>query len=250
MLRTLGIPARLVNGFRRGEFNGWGSDFVVRGSNAHSWAEAYFKGIGWVEFDPTPPDSTPATPAWVTVMGNLLDGIDLFWTTEIVTYDFWKQVSFLRSVQERLAALSEWAKRRFDNWKESLKGNWISSPADRDSFSSVAVLLWALPVVGLWLLFRFRLALLAPFVSLLPTSRSRRLEGLLVAQCYFHFLRKLEARGVRRRPGETARELAGRLETDGPRDRAARFADLYYRRRYGPDAGGGVKDLLAALEEL
>ena len=44
MLRTLGIPSRVVNGFRTGEFNDLTSQYVVRASNAHSWVEAYFPG--------------------------------------------------------------------------------------------------------------------------------------------------------------------------------------------------------------
>ena len=54
MLRTLGIPARLINGFRLGEYNEWGDYFIVRQSDAHSWVEAYLPGSGWVDFDPTP----------------------------------------------------------------------------------------------------------------------------------------------------------------------------------------------------
>ena len=54
MLRTLGIPSRIVNGFRGGEFNDLTGQYVVRASNAHSWVEAYFPGFGWISFDPTP----------------------------------------------------------------------------------------------------------------------------------------------------------------------------------------------------
>ena len=52
MLRTLGIPSRVVNGFRTGEFNDLTSQYLVRASNAHSWVEAYFPGHGWIRFDP------------------------------------------------------------------------------------------------------------------------------------------------------------------------------------------------------
>ena len=54
MLRSLGIPARMINGFRAGEFNEWGDYFIVRQSDAHSWVEAWLPGSGWIEFDPTP----------------------------------------------------------------------------------------------------------------------------------------------------------------------------------------------------
>ena len=54
MLRTQGIPSRVVNGFRPNEFNDVTSQYVVRDSDAHSWVEAYFPGHGWVSFDPHP----------------------------------------------------------------------------------------------------------------------------------------------------------------------------------------------------
>lgn len=53
MLRSLGIPARLVVGFTPGERNPFTGLYEVRGSDAHSWAEVYFPGIGWQGFDPT-----------------------------------------------------------------------------------------------------------------------------------------------------------------------------------------------------
>jgi transglutaminase-like putative cysteine protease len=53
MLRSVGIPARLVAGFSQGEKSETGSTFTVRDSNQHAWPEVYFVGFGWVEFEPT-----------------------------------------------------------------------------------------------------------------------------------------------------------------------------------------------------
>jgi hypothetical protein len=53
MLRSLGIPARLVVGFVPGELDSATGEWVSRGSDAHAWAEVYFPGIGWQGFDPT-----------------------------------------------------------------------------------------------------------------------------------------------------------------------------------------------------
>lgn len=53
MLRSQGIPARLVVGFTPGERNPFTGLYEVRGNNAHSWAEVYFPGLGWQGFDPT-----------------------------------------------------------------------------------------------------------------------------------------------------------------------------------------------------
>ncbi len=53
MLRSLGVPARLVTGFAPGEESLLGGDFTVRGSDAHAWVEVWFPGVGWQGFDPT-----------------------------------------------------------------------------------------------------------------------------------------------------------------------------------------------------
>lgn len=54
MLRSLGIPTRLVNGFGPGAFDATTNNFVVRGEDAHTWVESYFPTYGWISFEPTP----------------------------------------------------------------------------------------------------------------------------------------------------------------------------------------------------
>jgi protein-glutamine gamma-glutamyltransferase len=53
MLRSLGVPARLVTGFAPGEESLLGGEFTVRGKDAHAWVEVWFPGVGWQGFDPT-----------------------------------------------------------------------------------------------------------------------------------------------------------------------------------------------------
>lgn len=53
MLRSLGIPARLVAGYVSGERNPFTGLYEVRARDAHAWAEVYFPGVGWQGFDPT-----------------------------------------------------------------------------------------------------------------------------------------------------------------------------------------------------
>ncbi len=54
MLRTQGIPTRLVLGFAPGLIDMEEQGFLVRDKDSHSWPEVYFKGIGWIPFEPTP----------------------------------------------------------------------------------------------------------------------------------------------------------------------------------------------------
>ncbi|HZU18989.1 MAG TPA: transglutaminase domain-containing protein, partial [Candidatus Dormibacteraeota bacterium] len=54
MLRSLGIPTRLVNGYGPGSFDEQLGRYVVRESDAHTWVEVYFPTYGWIPFEPTP----------------------------------------------------------------------------------------------------------------------------------------------------------------------------------------------------
>ena len=60
LLRFNGIPARVVVGFTAGEEEQSGV-WVVTRNDAHSWVEAYFPGVGWASFDPTPGRRIPST---------------------------------------------------------------------------------------------------------------------------------------------------------------------------------------------
>ena len=53
MLRTLGIPARVVAGYTPGTRNIFTGYYEVKNSDAHTWVDVYFSDWGWYEFDPT-----------------------------------------------------------------------------------------------------------------------------------------------------------------------------------------------------
>ena len=54
MLRELGVPARVVEGYTAGTLDPSTGKFVVKELDAHAWVEVYFPLYGWVEFEPTP----------------------------------------------------------------------------------------------------------------------------------------------------------------------------------------------------
>lgn len=58
MLRTIGIPARYVTGFRV-DIGHQAGDYAVRNEMAHAWVEAYLPGYGWMTFEPTPAFPVP-----------------------------------------------------------------------------------------------------------------------------------------------------------------------------------------------
>jgi hypothetical protein len=65
MVRSLGIPVRLVNGYGPGAPSAGGSaderqrPNTLRASDAHTWVEVFFPNYGWVAFEPTPDPNYP-----------------------------------------------------------------------------------------------------------------------------------------------------------------------------------------------
>ena len=63
LVRAAGVPARVVLGYTPGQA-GPDGERVVTTDDAHAWVEAWFEGLGWIPFDPTPiaPNRTVALP--------------------------------------------------------------------------------------------------------------------------------------------------------------------------------------------
>src|ERR1039457_4012335 len=91
LLRTAGIPARIVTGFLGGEYNPITDLWVVRASDAHSWVEAWIPGYGWSTFDPTPAGPNSRSFALVTTLGLYLDAVQTFWQDWVLGYDVGRQ---------------------------------------------------------------------------------------------------------------------------------------------------------------
>jgi transglutaminase-like putative cysteine protease len=62
MLRYLGIPARVAAGFTSGMYNPQLREWTVTDHAAHTWVEVWFRGYGWLPFDPTPSRGTLSAP--------------------------------------------------------------------------------------------------------------------------------------------------------------------------------------------
>jgi len=54
MLRSIGIPARMVVGYAQGERLSESDEFLVRIKDSHSWVEVFFPESGWIILEPTP----------------------------------------------------------------------------------------------------------------------------------------------------------------------------------------------------
>ena len=132
MLRTQGIPTRVVNGFHGGDYNDAADLTVVRQKNAHSWVEVYFpKEDVWVKFDPTPAsnDVGAADAGFVGQFKKYMEAAEAFWIQNFVAYDDQGQRSLLHSIrngvvdsQQDLAEYFAHAKALFEEWWADVKG--------------------------------------------------------------------------------------------------------------------------------
>ncbi len=59
LLRSVGVPARMVVGYTTGEPTNMPGIYAVTDSNSHGWLEVYFPGYSWIPFEPTPGAELP-----------------------------------------------------------------------------------------------------------------------------------------------------------------------------------------------
>jgi transglutaminase-like putative cysteine protease len=247
MLRTLGIPSRVVNGFRTGEFNDLTSQYVVRASNAHSWVEAYFPNYGWVEFDPTPGASFPARTGWSRV-SLYVDAMASFWREWIVNYDVGHQQSLAVSAGNRsrqvLAALRRRWRRHYNELLAAARhtgGAMAGSPL-RWSLGGgllAALLVFVVNARGLLkALGRLRLA-----------SRPERSPRLAATIWYERMTKRVARRGWRKSPTQTPDEFVSGIDDAGVRERVAEFTRHYQSARFD-DSVEDVRRLPELYEEI
>ena len=244
MMRTLGIPSRVINGFRRGNFNRWSEHFIVRQSDAHSWVEGYFPGIGWVEFDSTPvaPGNDPYLLTWTA--GQVLDAIEVFWT-DVVTFDHLKQYGFFQALGEEFR--EAWSR----NWVEKLElgqvvGYWRGQLSSGGFLLLLSLLAAALAAT--WLARRYR-----SYLGLIWKQRVLRNEDRELAPHYYlELLKILSRRGFTKGASETPVEFAERIREEVGNSIPDRLTALYYRNRFGnhPLESNEISKIYSSLRRL
>lgn len=250
MLRSLRIPARVVNGFRTGEFNDLTGQYVVRGSNAHSWVEAYFPGYGWVSFDPTPP--APALPRTGWNRGMLyLDAMASFWRDWVVNYDAGHQYHLGREAAHNGVAWFQrarhWAQRQQESWLRAARRTQrvVSDSPQRWGLGAAAAVVMILLAANLRRLWR---AIGLRRLASRPEKSPRRAATVW----YERMTRVLGRRGWRKSPAHTPTEFLNCIEDEAMRESVAKFTRHYESARFGGRAEDAQKlpELLEEISEL
>jgi hypothetical protein len=247
MLRTLGIPSRVVNGFRTGEFNDLTSQYVVRASNAHSWVEAYFPSHGWVAFDPTPGAPIPARTGWSRA-SLYVDAMASFWREWIVNYDVGHQQSLTVIVgsrsRELLWALRHWWHGHYERLLAAARhsGKSVAGSPLRWSLGGVLIAALLLLVVNAQGLLR---SLGKSRLAARPEKSPRRAATIW----YERMTRNVARRGWRKLPTQTPDEFVSGIEDARVRERVAEFTRHYQSARFD-DSVEDVRRLPELYEEI
>jgi len=232
MARSVGLPARLVNGFAGGRENPIGGFLELTGSDAHAWVEIHFARAGWVGFDPTPPDLRLRGAAALSIgerIEALRSALELFWFNRVVEFDRVDQLRALQGLFRAWRALRDPADAR---------GSSVTRDASGSRLPAFA------PLVAL--------ALAACLAGAAGVALLRRRRRSPVPTGYRRALRLLARRGFVRSATTPARDFAYATAERLPASAADAFLRLterYLAQRFGGRPDTGDAELLAALRD-
>lgn len=270
MLRSQGIPARMVIGYRGGDFNSLGSYYQVRQKHAHAWVEALVPasqvpewelagakatpGV-WYRLDPTP-SSSLATGA-VTEdgaldrVGEAFDYVEILWRDYVLSLNSAKQKdSIYEPVSNRaLNAIPSWLESR--NMERMIRR--LSSRMGIELFHRPSregqpeVFNWRIGALVSLLVIVPILLVQGAYIAVRLVGRWQRRgeqaaarRSLRPPRFYLRLKSLLSQLHLPPSAGQTARELAAaaqrKLDSPATADAAAIPAEIvaaYYRVRFG-----------------
>lgn len=258
MLRSQGIPARIVIGFKGGDYNQLGAFYQVRQLHAHAWVEAYLEPSQvpqeerpegypadmpcWLILDPTPAAAAASDYSdseWLNSLADFGDYLQLLWSNYVVGLNAERQQATIYrpffEVPEGMSAYSYLKDRLRAAWREArawIGGDWFSwkgGLAAAGLAALVASLVWTVRTLyRRW-----------PRRRAIRKARRRHADERI--EFYMRLENLLRRRGVVRLPGQTPLEFAQQAAAEligfgAPRPVTTiprRVVEEYYRVRYG-----------------
>ncbi|MGZ4819191.1 MAG: transglutaminase TgpA family protein [Terriglobales bacterium] len=231
MLRTVGIPARIVNGFRGGEYNDLTGSYIVRARDAHSWVEAYIPGYAWVSFDPTPADPKPAAGQMHRFL-LYLDAAREFWREWVINYDFLHQRTLTISAMARGRSAGDQARSWFRRHYLQLLARAKRVHVEAERRPRIWVMTALLAIILCVLLVNARSiwrAMRRHRVARNPVKAPQAAATIW----YSRMTRSVAGKGFPKQPAQTPREFVASI-ADPPLQRSvADFTRHYERARFG-----------------
>lgn len=260
MFRSVGIPARLVTGFKGGETVN-GSLFVEK-RYAHVWVEAWIDQRKWMTFDATPEDgraqSVTAIGAKKNLWQTMTSKLAGMWETNVLDISPERQEDVIyQPMRDILSSLLKFVK---EFWQSPLTSlvtiviligdprNWMTVPG-AIALTSLAGLLWMLRRKTTWFRWKRKLG------TSLDDQRQR-------VEFYERFAGLMRAHGHIRQPSQTQDEfvremydaLLPKLTDDALRQSLLPLGTLFYLVRFGAgeltiDEKAQLNGVLSRLEE-
>jgi len=247
MLRSLSIPARMISGFKGGQFNAKDNRYEVRQLHAHTWVEA-FVDDRWQIFDPTPGlrdlnvqemvDAHANSP-----IANLLDTSKNLWGQSMQMTKDQQQEYLYQPIRERATFI--W------NIGTGLLSGKISPYELVQSMrrperwfswqGGMVTVIIGVALIGLSRVFRSFVA----WVRGRNSDKGRKARTRISVEFYERLMRILHEAGYEPRPAQTAREfmdatitrIQPRLARQGVDPTSTReLVEWFYEVRFGGDA--------------
>lgn len=268
MLRSQGIPTRLVVGFHCAEFNNLGQYFVVRQSHAHAWVEALIDRDDiplsqnvygqpeskryWLRLDPTPGGGGVPDAGALGGGRRIAEMARNFWQDYIIEMDPERQDSTFQT-SPVLAPISN----SYRTWIERAKTLALRFNSDDLEWPGKKTPIYSFAVVAAIVLCGMAAIKLRRYFPIFFRRRrgppSHQVARPSIA-FYSETLELLERVGYARSAAQTPAELTDKLREEQVRTPASVLTQLFYRMRYGSDAREGdstsdetIKQSLASL---
>jgi hypothetical protein len=255
MVRAVGVPARMVSGFKGGTVNTISGAYEVEQRHAHVWVEALIGGDRWLTVDPTPAArdvSVASFAAPVKTVHELASVVDTTWSQLMNMSINEQQNSFYVPIRDAV-----------QNWWNPGKGerpflarlyygviDFATDPTQWFTLKGIiAATVTGTIFATIGLAIRLRKRMWQRFLALWKRQRSARDIRIAFYERFETICRLL---GLVRSSHQTQREFAGSVGTrirevvasaDGLPDVPPRLVELFYRVRFGDE------DLAPALVE-
>ncbi len=279
LLRSMGIPTRLVIGFRPSEYNDYGGYFPVLQNHAHVWVEAYFtlqeiqesglsqrsniqipkwakKGV-WLRLDPTPAvEGSNAGGTFRTSNTQTFDAMQDLWTEMVMNMDKSKQGSifslFAESSTGPYAKIWLQIQALFAQMQSSRFIGGFLSPDRWFSWQfALGAVLLGLLVTAIWR----GVAWIIPGSRSSQLAKKRRSRAIASRVDYYEKAAKLlKTLGFNRKAHQTPREFltasAQQLQLAGISIDERDLSDPLYSRRFGNSEGESSEQLARIREAI
>lgn len=215
LMRSAGIPARVVTGYLGGKTNLVGNYMIVRQSDAHAWAEVWLKDRGWIRADPTASVSPERINSGIAAAVLYPDQLPMMARTEF---------EWLRSMRMSMDAIA-------NSWNQWILGYNPTRQVEFLSRIGMKTPGWKSMTIALITGTGILMLILA--ATMLLQLRYHTYDP--VQEAYLKFCDKLAKKGIPRKPYEGARDYAERLAGLRPdiSQTTNTISELYIALRYG-----------------